>query len=448
MTHFRSTRRGPAVMAVVISAALAIAGCSSSSSAKNAAATVGAGQTSASGSASSASSGAAAPNGGSPINIGLMADYTGVQSYLGPDMESGVRTALAEINAAGGVMGRKLQLYTGDTVGDPVDAIPAFRKLVSVNHIVATVGPTSNSGPALLPIAKQNNMPMFLQGGTTALDHETNPYFFRTTVGDGVLGKAMAAFANSKHYMRAAFAFVSSTSAQTLIAPIKAAYTAGGGSVVASVSLVPAASSYRSQIETLIAAHPDVVFFQQDPQTAGTFFHEAVELGFDSKTNWVGTDTESSQDVFKAIGPTIATTNFYTTYGGTEQDPALAAFTTAYQKQTGKTKFLTFAPESYDATIILALAMEKAKTTDGAAVDKAVLDVSKPGAGSVTVSTYADGLAALKAGKAINYDGVASTDDFDQWHNVAGPMVVSTWTSDGTLKNVASFADADLSKLP
>lgn len=374
------------------------------------------------GCSSGTATGSAIPSG--PIHLGLMADYTGAQSYLGPDMESGVRTAMAVINAAGGIDGHKLQLSTGDTVGDPVDAIPAFRKLISANHIVADVGPTSNSGPALLPIAKSSKIPMFLQGGTTALDHETNPFYFRTTAGDAILGRAMAAFAIQKHLMSAGFAFTSSTSAQTLIAPIKAAYTAKGGKVLANVQLVPAASSYRSQIQTLMAAKPDVVFLQQDPQTAATFFHEAQELGFDTQTTWVGTDTEMSEDIFKALGATLATTNFYFAHGGVMKDAAIASFTSEYKKQTGKDQPLTFAPESYDATTILALAMLKAHSTDGDAVRKAVIDVTKGSSGAVTVSTFAQGKAALAKGKAIKYEGVASNDVFDQWHNVAGPMVV------------------------
>jgi branched-chain amino acid transport system substrate-binding protein len=271
----RSTHRPIAVAGALIALALATTACASKG-----------------GSSTSGSSGSG------PIHLGLIADYTGQQSYLGPDMESGVRTALAAINAAGGVMGRQVDLSTGDTVGDPVDAIPAFRKMISTNHVVAMVGPTSNEGPALLPIAKASKIPMFLQGGTTALDHETNPFYFRTTVGDGSLGKAMAAYATSKHLMKAAFAFTTSTAAQTLVQPIKQAYTAKGGSVVAEVHLVPSASSYRSQIQTLMAAKPDVVFLQQDPQTAGTFFHQAAELGFDNQTTWVGSDTEMSEDIF------------------------------------------------------------------------------------------------------------------------------------------------------
>lgn len=391
---------------------------------------------------SATASGSSTPTG--PIHLGLMADYTGAQSYLGPDMESGVRTAIAEINAAGGVLGQKVDLSTGDTVGDPVDAIPAFRKLVSVNHIVATVGPTSNSGPALLPIGKQEKIPMFLQGGTTALDHETNPFYFRTTAGDAVLGRAMAAYAIKQHLLKAAFAFTSSTSAQTLVTPIQTAFKAGGGKVVANVQLVPAASSYRSQIQQLMAAKPDVVFLQQDPQTAGTFFHEAAELGFDNQTTWVGTDTEMSEDIFKALGPTLSTTNFYFAHGGTLNGPAVAAFNAAYKAQTGKDQPLTFAPESYDATNILALAMEKAKSTSGDAVRQAALQVSEPSAGAVKVYTFAEGKKALDAGKAINYEGVASTDDFDRWHNVAGPFVVSTWTTAGSLKDVMAFTSSDL----
>jgi branched-chain amino acid transport system substrate-binding protein len=379
-----------------------------------------------------------------PIPIGFMGPFTGFISFDGPDELTGVKAAIAEINAAGGVMGRPLQVHTADSASDPVDAVPAFRKLVSVEHIVAEFGPTSNAGPALLPIAAKAQMPIFIQGGTSALDHNTNPYFFRTTPGDSVQGIAMAYGAIHEHWKTAAMVFTTASSAQTLIAPIEQAYKRNGGKVLVNIPVVPQASSYRSEILKLVQAKPQVVFFQLDPQTAGTFFQEVNQLGFDAQTHWVGTNLESTSDVFKAIGAQAATTNMYMTNGALENDPAANAFNDWNKKVNKLTAPANLAPEEYDGVIVAALAMDLAKSTVGHVWVKDIMKVSNPP--GTACYTYGACLSLLKKGKKINYQGAASTVDFNKWHNVFGPFSVYVWTKSEQLKTIATISATAIGK--
>jgi len=424
-----ATRIGAAGSACAVGMVIALAACSSGGGSAGAARPVSTTVTS------------TCPNKSGNLTIGFLGAYTGNESFLGPDMYFGVKAALAEINAAGGVLGCKVGTTTGDTANDPVDAVPAYRKIAS-QGVPVIIGPTSE-GESALPDMLRQQVPTFIQGGTTALDHITgNPYFFRTTPSDSVQAQAMAFFAIQKGWKRAALAFTNDTGSTPLVAPLKAAFAKLGGTIVDVASLVPDQANYQSAVASLQAAKPQVVFIQQDPQTAGTFFSEVSSAGFDAQTNWIGTNVEDTSDVFKAIGATAATTNFYATNGVSQGGSALTTFTQWYQKVNNTTVPANLSEMAYDATIIAALAIDRAGSLSGSAVAPQVTQVSSPP--GQTVYNYADGLAALKAGKKINYDGVASTDDFNQYHNVEGPFGVYVFDKTGNTKQVASISAQDL----
>lgn len=376
------------------------------------------------------------------VKIGIVAGFTGYEGFLGPDLMTGANDAAAQINAAGGINGYKLVFSTADTAGDPVDAIPAFRKMISVTRPAAIVGPFSNSGVAVVPIIAANHTPVFELGGTTQLNNVTAKYFWRTNTSDNQEGAADAYWAIHQGYKTAAFAYTTAASAQTLMAPTKAAFVKHGGKIVATVNLVPDASSYRSEILQLLAKHPQVIFFQQDPQTAGTFFTEAAQLGLDSKTHWIGTDVEFSSDVYKALGANIATTNMVFTNNSLTSNQASPIFTTWYKKLYKTDLPAVAAPQAYDAVITAALAMVAANSFNGPAVNAKIPVVSNPP--GTPVYSFAQGVKLLKEGKKINFEGVGSTVDFNAHHSVTGPFGVYKFTKRGGIVPVANVTSIQL----
>lgn len=378
------------------------------------------------------------------VKIGVVAGFTGYEGFLGPDTMTGVKTAAAEINAAGGILGKKVTLVTADTAGDAVDAVPAFRKMVSVDKPAAIIGPFSNSGPAVISLVRQNHVPDFQLGGTTQLDHITAPYFWRTNASDDQEGTADAYWAIHQHWMTAAFAYTTASSAQTLMSPTRLAYQKHGGKVLTTVNLVPDASSYRSSILKLMQAHPQVIFFQQDPQTAGTFFNEASQLGFDSQTHWLGTDVEFSADVFKALGAKVATTNMVFTNNSLQGGKSSKIFTNWYKKLYHKTLAAVSAPQSYDALITAALAMQAAHSIAGGRFNSKIKAVANPP--GVKVFSFAQGKSLLNKHKKINFEGVGSSVDFNKYHNVIGPFGVYAFSSGGGIHPVANIGSVALAK--
>jgi ABC-type branched-subunit amino acid transport system substrate-binding protein len=363
------------------------------------------------------SSGASASGGGS-ITIGILHPFTGNYAGVGAASLGGAKVAAKLINDAGGVLGKKLVIKTADTLGDPADAVPALNKLLNVDKAVAVVGPGGLEAGSTIPILDRNSIPYMLQAGNTAFDKMSDKWGFRTNPSDSQLSVAMAVFAHDQGYKRAAMVFSTIESAQTLKAPIAAQFKKMGGTIVADLNLTPAQTSYNSEVVKVLNAKPDVIFTQMEPPTASVFLNN-MEQTAGLNIPLVGSDITAGSDFISAVTPARATKVVYSLTGASPPNGAGTIFTNAYQTVNG-TAPLSDANYGYDATIVLALAIQQAKSTDGQAIADAISKVSSPP--GTTVQSYADGLKALKAGQDINYDGASGPMDYNQYHNVFGPF--------------------------
>jgi len=379
--------------------------------------------------------------GGNTITLGVLAPFTGPNAQSATDLMKGINLAVNEVNAAGGAGGKQLKLVTGDTVSDPTDAVSAASKLINADNAQIIIGPRTLTGPAVLPKTQQAKVPELLVGGSTVLDQNNDPYFFRTSPSDSQQGVAMAAYAAQKGYKRAALAFEQQPAAQTLKAPITSAFTKHGGQIISTVDITPSQSSYRSEIQKLYAGNPDVIFTQISSQTASVFFPEVKQLEGLTKTPYIGSNTFDSSDFFTAVGAEVANGPIYATQSSSTGGAGAKHFTDEYQKAYGTTQTANLADNVYDAVIVAALAIQKSGATTGLKVAQAITDVSNPP--GETVSSYAEGLTALKAGKKINYDGAGGNVDFDKYHNVFGPYTVLHFDKAGKAQSVAQLP-ADL----
>jgi len=374
------------------------------------------------------------------LKVAVVGPYSGFESFIGPDTLKGVQLATDLINQDGGVLGKKIDASTGDTTGDAIDAVPALQKVVNVNHVNGIIGPSSVTIQAALPFVKNLNIVDIMVGGTTALDNNGLPNLFRTTPSDSLMGVAMAYYAHQKGYTRAAVVFGTNASAQSLKAPVVNTFKKEGGTIVADVGISPGQSSYRSEILKIYAAKPDVVFFQLDPGTGGTYFKEVTELEGTS-TPYVGTDVTASADFVKAVGVKTADAMITSIEGSSKGGSGAGAFDAAYQKKYGG-KPVELANYGYDAMNVMALAWQKAGTTSGSKVFQAMHDVA--GGPGTACSTFADCSNLLKAGKAINYEGASGPVDFNANGNVAAGFEAVKVDAQGNTKVLLDIGAKDL----
>jgi len=367
---------------------------------------------------SNSSSGGGGQSG--PITYGVLSCFTGRLASLGQAMIQGAKVAQSEINTAGGVLGRKITLVTGDTSCDVADGVTATNQMLT-KHVSGVIGPETQEINGVEPILDANKIVDEFQGGDTARDHQTDPLFFRDSPSDSQLGVAMALYAHLQHYTRAVMLFFSDPAAETFLKPVSETFTKLGGTILKTVIVTPDQTSYLSQVRSVIAAHPQVIFTQEDPPTAAVLFREFKQLG-GQNIPWIGTDVTSGSDYLKAIGYSTAHAHLISVFGTSVSGAASTAFLSLFDKLYPSQKSagpLANANYAYDAVISLALADSFAKTTSGMTVARDMTKVTNPP--GTPCYTYASCLHLLKAGTKINYQGASGSLDYNQFNNTFGP---------------------------
>ena len=372
--------------------------------------------------ASCASSSSGSGGGGSssgPITYGVLSCFTGRLASLGQAMLQGAKVAQSEINSAGGVLGRQVQLATGDTSCDVADGVTATNQMLT-KSVSGVIGPETQEINGVEPILDANHIVDEFQGGDTARDHQADPYFFRDSPSDSQLGVAMALYAHQKGYTRAVMLFYSDPAAQTFLKPVSTTFTKLGGTILKTIIVTPDQTSYLSQVREAIGAHPQVIFTQEDPPTAAVLFREFKQLGGQA-IPWVGTDVTSGSDYLKALGYPTAHAHLTSVFGTSVTGAASSAFLSLFDKLYPSQKSvgpLANANYAYDAVISIALADQYAKTTDGTTAAHDMTKVTNPP--GTACFTYSTCLKLLKAGTKINYEGASGSLDYNKYNNTFG----------------------------
>src|SRR5712691_10542524 len=316
--------------------------------------------------------------GGGPVTMGVLSCFTGTLASLGQAMLQGSQVAQKVINDAGGILGGQLNLAHADTQCDEADYVPALRQLLAAQNVVGIIGPETQEISADAPIITAAKIPDEFQGGSTLFDHNTNTWLWRDSPSDSQLGVAMALYAHKKGYNNAALLFYSDIGAQTFAKPITATWQKLGHQIVANVTVAPDQTSYRTQVQQIINAHPDVIFTQTDAATAAVLFQNFKELN-NLAIPFVGTDVTGVDQYLKAVTYAAANAHLISVYGTSVSGKATDAFNQVFTALFGsKNQPLANANYAYDAVISLALAIDKANSTTGSAINADMSVVTNP----------------------------------------------------------------------
>src|SRR6266567_108701 len=383
-----------------------------------------------------------AAGGGGPVTMGVLSCFTGTLASLGEAMLQGAQVAQKAINDAGGILGRQLNIAHADTQCDEADSVPALRQLLATQSLVGIIGPETQEISADAPIITSAKIPDEFQGGSTLFDHNTNTWLWRDSPSDSQLGVAMALYAHKKGYHTAALLFYSDIAAQTFAAPITATWQKLGHQIVSNVTVAPDQTSYRTQVQQIIKTHPDVIFTQTDAATAAVLFQNFKELN-NLAIPFVGTDVTGVDEYLKAVTYAAANAHLTSVYGTAVTGQATDAFNQTFTAKFGsKVQPLANANYAYDAVVSLALAVDKAGSTSGAAINAAVSTVTNsPG---TQCYAYTDCLKLLKAGTKINYDGASGDLNFNKYNNVFGPYGAFQANISGQEQQVMLLSASDL----
>lgn len=360
------------------------------------------------------------------------APFSGPDAAFGASKVAGIIPAIYAIDHGGGVLGdTKVGWQESDSRGDPADAVPIAQKLLLTNSsVVGIIGPTSDESTATVPIFNRSHIPMFALTGEIAFNKNSYPYFWRITPPDNDVGIAMAQYGHDKGYTKAAMVFGTDIGSTGAVPSLIKAWKHLGGTVVANESLPLDQSSYQSEVAKVAAAHPQVIFFESDPQTSATYMSELNQMH--GLVPFVGTDGTTVPSWTVPVAKAIGEANFAKYYVGAQpylatSGPSFDAWKSAFtavksQEPKPADQWLnsSFAIAGYDGAIVMALAMDDAKSTDPKVFNADIPKVTTAAPGAVQVHSYAQGRQALAQGKRIQYVGATGVIAFDRYHNSPG----------------------------
>jgi branched-chain amino acid transport system substrate-binding protein len=387
----------------------------------------------------SSSTGSSSGGGPGVLEIANFSPFTGPNAPYGYFQYTGCVSAAYAINAAGGVLGHKMTCTIVDNRGEPADAVPAANNMLANSpNLIGIVDGDSGLMSATVPLFNQAHIPDVSAGGDVQFDKNPYPYFWRTTPGDDIAGYTLAAYVKfATGATRVAAVFGNDQAAQGNVPGLVAGAKNLGLNIVVNVQLALDQTTYETEVQKIIAAHPQVIVTESDPQTAGVLLGELKQAGWGGPivgtSGTLGTDYDKA--AIAAIGKAAYEKQFvrvisYAQQSGPAWDAwknSLLAGAKAVKGYAGDTTAF-YAELPYDHTNMIALAMLAAHSTSPVTFNPFIEKITR---GTAVVHTFAEGKAALAAGKTIDYVGVTGQVSFDKFHNSGG-----LWAGENPVTNL------------
>lgn len=377
-----------------------------------------------------------------PLTIGAVMPMTGALQTYGDTSLKGIKLAVEEINAAGGVLGQPVELTVGDAQTRPQSGVSAANKLANIDGAEVFVGALSSGVtiPVATSVAKPNQIPMISPASTSPVltTLKDDGYLFRTVASDAYQGIALAQIVNDHDISDVAIVYVNNDYGKGLAEAFTNAYKKLDGNVTHTVAYEPKQASYRAAIQKAwgdgSTPYMLLIAYVADGETV---LRQSLEGGMFNK--FIFTDGMKSEKVIEHLGAQYMNGSFGSVAQAPEGTPSAKAFNDAYLAKYGKRVPQPYIDTSYDATYLLALAAQKAgTTTDGAAIAKALHAVSNPPGEVIIPGQFAKAVKLLKAGKKIDWTGAAGQENFDKNGDISTSF--AEWAiKDGHIETVRVF---------
>lgn len=306
------------------------------------------------------------------IKIGEFASITGKEASLGQSSHNGTLLAVEHINAAGGVLGMKLELITEDTQSKAGESGTAVRKLISRDKVVALLGEVASSRSLeAAPIAQRSRIPMISPASTNPQVTEAGNYIFRTCFIDPFQGPVMAKFAKDTLKAKRIALMVSNSSAYSvgLAKFFKEAFLAGGGEIVAELKYSEGDKDFKAQLTNIRAANVDAIFNPGYYNEGALIVKQARDLGITLPI--FGADSWEAQALIDLGGKAIEGAFLCSHYSPQDPSPRVQDFVKAYKAKYNATPDSN-ASLGYDSVLVLADAIKRAGSPDPAKIRDAL----------------------------------------------------------------------------
>ena len=301
----------------------------------------------------------------SPIKIGYFGDLSGPTFNFGRSAYNGVVMAADEINQAGGIRGRKIDVVIEDDRGSPEEAARLTAKLIDKDKVIAIIaGGTSGISRAAAPKAQSSHIPFISPSSTDPAVTQTGDYIFRACFVDSFQGEVMASFAaNTLNAHKAAILFdFNSPYGRGLTDFFKTSFAKLGGEIVSEQSYAQGDEDFKGQLSSIRAAEPDVIYIPGYYGDVARIAKQARMVGLEQPL--LGGDGWDAPELWQLGGAALNGAYISTHYSIDDPSPAIQAFVESYKQRYQNLLPDAHAALAYDATRLLFGAITRADTTE------------------------------------------------------------------------------------
>jgi branched-chain amino acid transport system substrate-binding protein len=343
---------------------------------------------------------------GEPLQLGVLTPLTGAGGFDGPRMAKAMQAVIDEVNAAGGLLGRKVVLVVEDTQTNPEAAVRAARKLIDVTKVPAIMGTWASAvTSAVAPLCWESKTFLTTVSGAdsiTKLPHQG--YLIRTQPNNHLQAGKHAEFIASLGVKRcfmmsiqAPFAVPTQTRATEVLRE-------KGSQMVGTLIYDKDKTTYRSEVDEALRTKPDLIYLNGYAPDVTILLRDLYRAGYNGKrfAQSYAVTTKVLESLPKEVTEGVITVQ-----------PSADVDSPAYelaQKRLGIPEPDSYETQATDWASLVSLSIAKAKTATGTAIRDSVRKICQ-GSGTKVYSAV-EGLKLLGQGKEINYEGASGPCDF------------------------------------
>ena len=352
--------------------------------------------------------------GGTPLKIGLLMNFSSGSAEVYRDRQRAFDLAIKHINEGGGVFGLPVQTVVGDTTADPELAVEEARRMVETERVHAIVGP--NASANALPIAERvtgpGSIPTVSFSATSPMltTVEDNDFLFRTVLSDRAQGPILARVTRERGFDNVGVIYVDDAWGQGLSSTFEAAWEGQ----LKSVPVERGQTTFVSELRESASEGAQALVVMVFETEAGIIVKEALDNQIYDQFTFG--DAAKRLSIVKLAGGSRLEGMYGTGPATAPSSSSSAAWDASYIDEYGELPVLTYVKETYDATVVLALAAQAAGKVEGAAIRDQLRAVG--GAPGEIVIAGAEGisraLSILRDKGEVDYQGAATTLDWDE----------------------------------
>lgn len=337
------------------------------------------------------------------IKMGILIPLTGATSQFGATMSAAAEIAVSDINAAGGISGRPIEVLIEDDQSNPEAAVRAARKLIDADKVVSIGGSYASAvTSAIAPLCYESKTTLFTASGADSITKTPhNGYIFRTSPTVTLQGTRVGQYALELGARRMFFLGPQTPFAQSYIDIISKLFKDAGGTGQGLI-YEDKRASYRTEVEQALRTNPDVIVLGGYAPDTSVVLKDLYRAGFGSKK--IGFSFGVNQVLADGLPPEVSEGTMSLVPSAAENSPAYKTLV----GKVGKASLDSYSCQVYDQVVLTALALARAAepSPNGTTVRDNVRAISQDEKAE-KITDVSEGLKLISAKMPIDYDGAS-----------------------------------------